>query len=84
MIRESCKARTKTPIINSNIANKGLSPSGALNMKNLGAVEAIVSNPKFKCFIQTTFKKDVKLHKSVAKFEKLTNRKKMQQNITNQ
>ena len=46
LISESCKASTKTPIINSSIANKGLSPSGALNMKNPGAVEAIVSNPK--------------------------------------
>ena len=46
LIRESCKARTKTPIINSSIANKGLSPSGALNMKNLGAVEAIFGNPE--------------------------------------
>ena len=45
-IRESCKARTKTPIIRSSIANEGLSPSGALNMKNLGAPEAIVKNPK--------------------------------------
>ena len=46
LISESCKASTKTPIINSTIANKGLSPSGALKMKKLGAVEAIVSNPK--------------------------------------
>jgi len=55
LIRESCKARTKTPIINSSIANKGLSPSGALNMKNLGAVEAIVSIPKVKVLYTNKF-----------------------------
>ena len=46
LIRESCNASTKTPIIKSSIANKGLSPSGALNIKNLGAFEAILKNPK--------------------------------------
>jgi|TARA_B100000123_G_scaffold49146_1_gene33052 hypothetical protein len=46
LIRESCNASTKTPIINNSIANKGRSPSGALNMKNLEAVEAIFCNPK--------------------------------------
>ena len=45
LISESCKDSINKPIIKRNIASKGLSPSGELNINDFEIIEDIIASP---------------------------------------